>query len=149
MYYNLICTPMWTKKNYSCKKWVLHRQSSAIARPCHAPPCASGHLLRTGPDVSWPPPPPFPSLSQRRLLFASPSITGHHLESVPPPPSLPDRPPPRLPDPIKGCNILAATSTTRSHHHPLLSSLRRPRPLSSDHCRHPSSSCRLLIAHRC
>jgi hypothetical protein len=27
MYYNLICificTPMWTKKNYSCRKWVL------------------------------------------------------------------------------------------------------------------------------
>jgi hypothetical protein len=23
MYYNLICTPMWTKF-YSCKKWVLH-----------------------------------------------------------------------------------------------------------------------------
>jgi hypothetical protein len=36
------------------------------------PPMPSGHLLRTGPDASRPPP-PFPSLNRRRLLFASPS----------------------------------------------------------------------------
>jgi hypothetical protein len=42
-----------------------------LGRPRRAPPCASGHLLRTRPDVSQPPP-PFPSLNRRRLLFASP-----------------------------------------------------------------------------
>jgi hypothetical protein len=121
----------------------------SLGRPRHVPPCASGHLLRMGPDVSQPPTPPFPSLNRHRLLFASPFVTGHHLESAPPPPSLPGRPPPRLPDPIKGRNTLAATSTTRSHHHPLLSSLGRLHPSSSDHRCHPSSSCRLLIARRC
>jgi hypothetical protein len=54
-----------------------------------------------------------------------------------------------LPDPIKGRNTPTATSTTRSHLHPLLSSLGRSRPSSSDHRRHPSSLCRLLIARRC
>jgi hypothetical protein len=77
-----------------------------------------------------------------------PSITGHHLESAPPPPSLPGRPPPRFPDPIKGRNTPSATSTTRSHLHPLLSSLERSLPSSSDHRHHPSSLCRLLIARR-
>jgi hypothetical protein len=42
-----------------------------LGRPRRAPLCASGHLLRTGPDVSRPPP-PFPSLNRRCLLFASP-----------------------------------------------------------------------------
>jgi hypothetical protein len=32
MYYNLICTPMWTKF-YSCKKWVLHCQSTLLQSP--------------------------------------------------------------------------------------------------------------------
>jgi hypothetical protein len=30
MYYNLICTPIWTKKFYSCKKWVLHFRSHHV-----------------------------------------------------------------------------------------------------------------------
>jgi hypothetical protein len=29
MYYNLIFTPMWTKKIYSCKKWVLQSSSDS------------------------------------------------------------------------------------------------------------------------
>jgi hypothetical protein len=121
---------------------------SPLGRPCCAPPCAFGHLLRTGPDVSRPPPPfPLPQSAPPPLRLTS--VTGHHLESAPPPPSLPGRPPSRLPDPIKGHNTLAATSTTRSHLHPLLSSLGRSRPSSSDHRRHPSLSCRLLIARRC
>jgi hypothetical protein len=121
----------------------------SLGRPRRVPLCASGHLLRTGPDVSRPPPPPFPSLNRCRLLFTSPSITSHHLQSAPPPPSLPGRPPPRLPDPIKRRNTPTATSTTCSHHHPFLSSLGRPHPSSSDHRHPPSSSCRLLIARRC
>jgi hypothetical protein len=42
-----------------------------LGQPRRAPPCTSGHLLRTEPDASWPPP-PFPSLNRHHLLFASP-----------------------------------------------------------------------------
>jgi hypothetical protein len=125
------------------------RHSSAAARPT-APRAA----------VRLRPPPPhetgclsasssFPLPQSVPPPLRLPSVPSRHLESAPPPPSLPGRPPPRLPDPIKGRNTPAATSTTRSHLHPLLSSLERSRPSSSDHRRHPSSLCRLLIARRC
>jgi hypothetical protein len=42
MYYNLICTPIWTKF-YSCKKWVLHELLAIV----HALKIWRHYLLRS------------------------------------------------------------------------------------------------------
>jgi hypothetical protein len=81
MYYNLICificTPMWTKEFYSCKKWVLHRDPADLCNvidtkrhnwawtssphrcsPAQAPtPLGSGSFHALAPElrqVAWP-----------------------------------------------------------------------------------------------